>query len=54
LLKGMGVFPKRSMPKEKNTSTTPPLLNSEVPMHEKKIQRIVVFYEDGTFEEYQK
>jgi transcriptional regulator with XRE-family HTH domain len=54
LLKGMGVFPKTSMPKEKNTSTTPPLLNSEVPMHEKKIQRIVVFYEDGTFEEYQK
>ena len=54
LLKGAGVFPKKSNSKEKVASTTLPLFNSEAPVHGKRIQRIVVFYEDGTFEEYQK
>ena len=54
LLKGTGVFPKKSNSKEKEASTTLPLFNSEAPVHGKRIQRIVVFYEDGTFEEYQK
>jgi transcriptional regulator with XRE-family HTH domain len=56
LLNGVGNFPKA-------TTTTPPLTsfqnNSELFSSTdedvaKKIKRIVVFYQDGTFEEYKK
>ena len=50
LLNGVGTFPK-NVEKVKAT-TTPPIFNSEV--DGKKIQRIVVFFNDGTFEEYKK
>lgn len=49
LLKGMGTFPKNS---ETKTPSTSSLFNSE--SNEKKIQRIVIFYNDNTFEEYKK
>ena len=54
LLEGKGVFPKVGHLKEKNTPTTPSLFKSEGHTPSKKIQRIVVFYADGTFDEYQK
>ena len=48
LLNGKGTFPK-------NTNTpTPSLLNIETKSNEKNIERIVVFYTDGTFDEYKK
>jgi transcriptional regulator with XRE-family HTH domain len=54
LLKGKGTFPKVSVSKQKNAQTTPTPFNSEIAEPGKKIKNIVVFYEDGTFEEYQK
>jgi transcriptional regulator with XRE-family HTH domain len=56
LLNGKGTFPKHTV--ENQTLPTPTLQvekkqtsNNQVG---KKIQRIVVFYSDGTFDEYQK
>lgn len=54
LLKGKGVFPKIVVSAEKSTPTTPSLFNDNSVSNGKKIQRIVVFYNDGTFDEYQK
>ncbi len=56
LLNGKGTFPKEIV--EKQTETTP-TLHFEVKQADdnevgKKIQRIVVFYSDGTFDEYKK
>lgn len=50
LLNGKGEFPKK-------TVKSPTLHSNNIKNEKsasKKIQRIVVFYEDGTFEEYQK
>ena len=48
LLNGKGTFPK-------NTNTpTPSLHNIETKSNEKNIERIVVFYNDGTFAEFKK
>ena len=54
LLKGKGVFPKIVASTENSTPTTPSLFNDTSVSSGKKIQRIVVFYNDGTFDEYQK
>jgi DNA-binding XRE family transcriptional regulator len=51
LLHGAGFFPKKV--ESKTTPPTPTLFTSNA-KSEKKIQRIVVFYNDGTFEEYKK
>ena len=52
LLNGTGSFPIK---KEKNVATsTPSLFSNPTENESKKIQRIVVFYNDGTFEEYKK
>ncbi|WP_299672628.1 helix-turn-helix transcriptional regulator [uncultured Polaribacter sp.] len=53
LLNGKGNFPKVE-DATKSSTTTPSLFNSENTGNGKKIQRIVVFYVDGTFDEYQK
>lgn len=54
LLNGKGSFPKKEeVSKEKKNTATPSLFQSESESG-KKIQRIVVFYNDGTFDEYQK
>lgn len=52
LINGKGIFPKEL----KNTSSdiAPTLFNLEKTTENKKIQRIVVFYNDGTFDEYKK
>lgn len=54
LLNGKGKFPKVS--ESKQNTPTPSVLNTAQPGNSnfsgKKIQRIVVFYSDGTFEEY--
>lgn len=50
LLNGIGSFPKKT----ESVSTTPTLFSSKTQNSSKKINRIVVFYDDGTFEEYQK
>lgn len=51
LLNGKGVFPKDTS----NNSTPPtPSLFQESSNDGKRIQRIVVFYNDGTFDEYKK
>ena len=56
LLNGKGTFPKAES--SKHSSTTPPLqtraTSEQEILSQKKIQRIVVFYSDGTFEEYTK
>ena len=56
LLNGKGAFPKEIV--EKPISTTPTLpFEEKKPIDNqkgKKIQRIVVFYSDGTFDEYKK
>ena len=56
LLNGKGTFPKEIAEKQNAITPTLPFQekqtdNSKI---EKKIQRIVVFYTDGTFEEYKK
>lgn len=52
LLNGKGSFPKSE---ENNRTATPSLFNSDINNDTtKKIQRIVVFYADGTFDEYKK
>lgn len=55
LLNGKGTFPKEIA----ETKPTPTTLFEEsekvnATQNEKKIQRIVVFYSDGTFDEYKK
>ena len=54
LLNGTGVFPIPIVSKEKKTTVDPSLFDTNSETSEKKIQRIVVFYSDGTFDEYQK
>ena len=51
LLNGNGTFPKSV---ENNLTSTLPVYNSDSQNSEKKIERIVVFYNDGTFGEYKK
>lgn len=53
LLNGKGVFPAEA---EKGFTSTPTnsLFSSEEINSSKKIQRIVVFFDDGTFSEYKK
>ena len=51
LLHGNGSFPKKL--EINNPASTPTLLTSNT-SGDKKIQRIVVFYNDGTFEEFKK
>ena len=50
LLNGKGSFPSNE---ENNPPSTLPLFNSDAEKA-KKIARIVVFYADGTFDEFQK
>jgi transcriptional regulator with XRE-family HTH domain len=54
LLNGTGIFPTPEVSKEKKTTVAPSLFNANSETGGKKIQRIVVFYSDGTFDEYQK
>ncbi|WP_439129453.1 helix-turn-helix domain-containing protein [Polaribacter sp.] len=54
LLNGKGVFPNNEVSRTQNTATTPSLFNTSETTTGKKIQRIVVFYTDGTFDEYLK
>ncbi|MFT7442625.1 MAG: transcriptional regulator with XRE-family HTH domain [Maribacter sp.] len=51
LLNGKGSFPKIKETENRTPSST---LFTDTSNDEKRIQRIVVFYTDGTFEEYQK
>ena len=51
LLNGIGTFPKSN--ENNNVTPTPELYRSDSTKG-KKIQRIVVFYSDGTFDEYKK
>ena len=57
LLNGKGTFPKIEEVKT-STTPTPSLFNTKQTdnsnSNSKKIQRIVVFYSDGTFDEYTK
>ena len=54
LLNGIGEFPKRElhapMPSVKESTNSAPITD----INDKKIKRIVVFYKDGTFDEYHK
>lgn len=56
LLNGKGTFPKQITEQKKVTTSTLPFPEETTSNQktEKKIQRIVVFYNDGTFDEYQK
>lgn len=55
LLNGKGIYPKEAT---NNTPTLPKSNSNTETFHQKltdkKIQRIVVFYNDGTFDEYKK
>jgi transcriptional regulator with XRE-family HTH domain len=51
LLNGTGSFPKNT--ENKSVASTPSLFETNSDSG-KKIQRIVVFYSDGTFDEYKK
>ena len=51
LLNGNGTFPKSA---ENNITPTPSFPDSNLDTGGKKIERIVVFYNDGTFSEYKK
>ena len=51
LLNGIGSFPKTA---ENNTSAPTPSLFETNADSGKRIKRIVVFYDDGTFDEYKK
>lgn len=51
LINGKGFFPHKT---ENSSSTSTPTLFQNNEVSGKKIQRIVVFYSDGTFDEYLK
>jgi len=51
LLKGEGIFPDT---KKASITPTIPIVDATSKNNAKKIKRIVVFYEDGTFDEYKK
>jgi transcriptional regulator with XRE-family HTH domain len=53
LLNGTGVFPIPKVSKEKSTVAAA-IGNTNSETSGKQIQRIVVFFTDGTFDEYQK
>ena len=52
LLNGKGSFPKSEVIKQNTPTPSLPSTNQVNNSNNKKIQRIVVFYSDGTFEEY--
>lgn len=52
LLNGKGTFPKEI--ENIVPPSTPALFSTPTAIENKKIQRIVVFYNDGTFDEYKK
>lgn len=55
LLNGKGSFPQKLASETKIESPIPTLFSAdESSIDKKKIQRIVVFYNDGTFDEYLK
>ena len=55
LLNGEGAFPKEQGPTNKVFSPDETLIEETInSKSSKKMNRIVVFYEDGTFEEYKK
>ncbi len=57
LLNGKGTFPKTMVEKEKTTPTLPLSNSGGTTLSQasgKRIVKIVVFYEDGTFEEFNK
>ena len=55
LLNGKGIFPKEQVPTNKIFSADEPLIEETIiSKSSKKMNRIVVFYEDGTFEENKK
>lgn len=53
LLNGKGTFPKQTTSTPSHSSTTK-IITTQNSNSGKTIQRIVVFYDDGTFEEYKK
>ncbi len=53
LLNGKGRFPKKEESKS-NLTTTPSFVKDENLIKDKNIERIVVFFSDGTFNEYKK
>ncbi len=53
LLKGVGNFPQVQKDETLNTNA-PTLFSNANNENDKKIQRIVVFYNDGTFDEFKK
>ena len=52
LLKGKGVFPKVEEPASSSTPSS--LFDTSSTNQGKKIERIIAFYSDGTFDEYNK
>ena len=55
LLNGKGEFPKEQVPNNKVFSPNESsIVETSTSKSSKKMNRIVVFYEDGTFEEYKK
>lgn len=53
LLNGKGTFPKNIV--TENPTSTPSLFSeNEISSDKKRIEKIVVFYADGTFDEYKK
>jgi hypothetical protein len=53
LVNGVGTYPSSNESNGSGTSS-PSLFDSNNTSGGKRIQRIVVFYEDGTFDEYHK
>ena len=53
LVNGVGTYPSSNGSNEIG-ATSPSLFDSKTTSGAKRIQRIVVFYEDGTFDEYHK
>ena len=54
LLNGVGEFPKRELYAPKTPLKEPTHAAQIADISSKKIKRIVVFFEDGTFDEYHK
>lgn len=54
LLNGIGEFPKSTLESPTLPAKDPTNANSVMDVNGKKIKRIVVFFEDGTFDEYHK
>ncbi len=54
LLNGKGSFPQKSTPKNPSPTSSAPMIPKQATNLSKSIQKIIIFYDDGSFEAFDK